>query len=141
MIDLLVLWQLLIVPCAVEADIVGIQEPMLLCLGLANTPREREKGLMWRKRLDWIEGMLFEFPDDGAHSFWMKNTLIPLDMLFISSDHRVVGLVRSAEPGNLRPVGGEFISRYVIELKGGFCDKYGVHPGQSVNWAKAATDR
>src|SRR5262245_17335822 len=69
---------------------------------IANTPESQQRGLMWRRELPAGEGMLFIFEgEEEDHSFWMKNTLIPLDMIFIGADLRVVGVVENAEPRTL----------------------------------------
>src|SRR5436305_3637336 len=67
-------------------------------LEVAATPEERERGLMYRTSLAEGRGMLFVFDEDRNHSFWMKNTLIPLDMLFIARDGTVVGIHANATP-------------------------------------------
>ena len=73
--------------------------------------------------------MLFLFEESAPHGFWMKNTLIPLDMIFIGEDGRIVGIVESATPGStaLRDVGAP--SRYVLEVNGGWSAARGVRPG------------
>ncbi|MBX5482523.1 MAG: DUF192 domain-containing protein [Myxococcaceae bacterium] len=96
---------------------------------VAATGPMRQRGLMWREHLDDGKGMLFVFRDDQIHNFWMRNTLIPLDMLFIDKDGQVVGIVRNAEPRTLtsRSVGKP--SRYVLEVPGGWCEKNAIEPG------------
>jgi uncharacterized membrane protein (UPF0127 family) len=92
----------------------------------------RERGLMWRQRLAAGSGMLFAFPTSAEHSFWMKNTLIPLDMIFITRDRRVVGVVANAQPGDLHPMGPEAESEYVLEVPGGWAAAQGIAPGSRV---------
>jgi uncharacterized membrane protein (UPF0127 family) len=94
----------------------------------------RERGLMWRRSLDAGTGMIFVFPQDAEHSFWMKNTLIPLDMIFISADGRIVGIVENAEPQSLDPRDVGQISRYVLEVPGGWSMKNGVRSGSQVDF-------
>ena len=65
---------------------------------VARTPAELQRGLMYRERLDPGRGMLFLFPRPERLTFWMHNTYVPLDMIFIGSDHRVVGVVENATP-------------------------------------------
>ena len=101
---------------------------------LARTDLERARGLMWRERLAPDSGMLFLFEESAPHGFWMKNTLIPLDMIFIGEDGRIVGIVESATPGStaLRDVGAP--SRYVLEVNGGWSAARGVRPGDRVRF-------
>ncbi|HET6921867.1 MAG TPA: DUF192 domain-containing protein, partial [Anaeromyxobacteraceae bacterium] len=70
---------------------------------LAADPAARERGLMFRRELPEGRGMLFVFEEEEEHSFWMKNTLISLDLIFVSGEGRVVGVVSRAEPLSLAP--------------------------------------
>ena len=99
---------------------------------VANTPASTQRGMMWRRELAAGRGMLFVFEGEQDHSFWMKNTLIPLDMIFIGADLRVVGVVENAQPLTLtgRSVGRP--SRYVLEVPGGWAAKAGVREGTRV---------
>lgn len=99
---------------------------------VAHTGPSRERGLMWRTSLAEGRGMLFLFPRQEEHSFWMRNTLIPLDMLFIDRDKKVVGIVERAEPKTLvsRAVGAP--SQFVLEVPGGYCEKAGIRAGSAV---------
>lgn len=101
---------------------------------LARTDPERARGLMFRERLDADAGMLFLFDGSEDHGFWMKNTLIPLDMIFIADDGRIAGIVERAEPQTttLRSVGAP--SRYVLEVNGGWCAAHGVRAGDRVRF-------
>jgi uncharacterized protein len=90
------------------------------------------RGMMWRKHLAAGNGMLFVFRNDAEHSFWMKNTLIPLDMLFIDHGGQIVELVQNAEPKSLGPRGGLKPCRYVLEVPGGWTQKVGVVTGGRV---------
>jgi uncharacterized membrane protein (UPF0127 family) len=96
---------------------------------LAMRPEERERGLMFRETLEDGQGMLFAFPSIQVRSFWMKNTRIPLDMLFLDSDKRIVGIVHQAQPGSTKDVGVDEASQYVLEVPGGYCRRHGVRPG------------
>lgn len=99
---------------------------------IAATPDQTQRGLMWRRELPAGKGMLFIFDEEQDHSFWMKNTLIPLDLIYIGADLRVVGVVENAEPRTLtgRSVGRP--SRYVLEVPGGWSAKAGVRAGGKV---------
>jgi uncharacterized protein len=101
-------------------------------LEIANTSASRERGLMYRTSLPEDGGMLFVFPEQSQQSFWMKNTLIPLDMLFIDSDGRIVGIHPDAVPLSEAPISVGKPSTYVLEVNGGWAARHGVHPGDTV---------
>jgi uncharacterized membrane protein (UPF0127 family) len=101
---------------------------------LARTQAEQQQGLMYRPHMDADAGMLFIFNEPAPLTFWMKNTLIPLDMVFIDADRKIVGVVENAEPQTetARRVPG--ISQYVLEINGGLAAKLGVRAGSSVDF-------
>jgi uncharacterized membrane protein (UPF0127 family) len=94
---------------------------------------------MFREKLADDEGMLFVFPASAVQSFWMKNTLIPLDMIFIGEDLTVVGVVERAEPHSLTPRYVPTPSRYVLEVNGGWSAARGVAAGDRVRFEGLAT--
>ena len=96
---------------------------------VAATGDQRQRGLMWRTKLDEGTGMLFIFPTEDVQSFWMRNTLIALDMIFINEAGTVVGIVENAEPQTLvsRSVG--IPGKYVLEVPGGWSAKVGIKAG------------
>jgi len=99
---------------------------------LAITPEEKEHGLMFRRELPQGHGMLFDFGFDQPVAFWMKNTFIPLDMLFIRADGRILRIAENTEPLSERniPSGGPV--RAVLEVIGGTAKKLGIAPGDRV---------
>jgi len=101
---------------------------------LARTDAERSRGLMNRASLPAEAGMLFLFSASDDHAFWMKNTFIPLDMIFIDEGGRIVGVVERAAPGSLalRSIGAP--SRYVLEVNGGWAAAKGVRAGDRVRF-------
>ena len=101
---------------------------------LARTDAERERGLMGRRELGEDAGMLFLFEASEVRAFWMKNTLLPLDMLFIDVGGRVAGLVREAEPLTLSPRSPGVPSRFVLEVRGGWAKRHGVEAGDKVRF-------
>ena len=109
----------------------GISAPV----ELAVTPYQWSKGLMFRESLPEDAGMLFVFPDEKERSFWMKNTYIPLDILFISADKRIVSITKNAVPCAtlICPsyVSGER-AMYVLEVNAGFADAHAIREGDSV---------
>jgi hypothetical protein len=99
---------------------------------IADTDASRERGLMFRKSLAGDAGMLFDFKSEQNVSFWMKNTLIPLDMLFIDKDGYIINLAPNATPlseANI-PSGGPVLG--VLEIRGGRAAELGVEPGDRV---------
>lgn len=99
---------------------------------LATTEAEREKGLMYRKSLPEGQGMLFDFQRDQEVGFWMKNTYIPLDMIFIRSDGRIWRIAENTEPLSERIVPSNGPVRAVLEVIGGTARKLGIAPGDRV---------
>ncbi|MCX7889269.1 MAG: DUF192 domain-containing protein [Rhodobacteraceae bacterium] len=96
---------------------------------IADTPAERSRGLMFRDSLPDGAGMLFVYPAPGEVAFWMKNTLIPLDMIFIGPDGRVNGIRAMAAPGDLTPVPGPPGTQFVLEIGGGVAGRLGLREG------------
>jgi uncharacterized membrane protein (UPF0127 family) len=99
---------------------------------LAMDMASRERGLMFRHHLDPGKGMLFVFPRETVNTFWMKNTLIPLDMVFINKDLDVVGVVHNAKPLDQTPVGPNKPSMYVVEIPAGEARTHGIRAGTKV---------
>jgi hypothetical protein len=99
---------------------------------LADNDAEREKGLMFRKELPEGRGMLFDFHADAPVSFWMENTYIPLDMIFIRGDGSILRIAENTEPLSTKiiPSGGPV--RAVLEVIGGTARKMGIAPGDKV---------
>ncbi|MFT7433947.1 MAG: uncharacterized membrane protein (UPF0127 family) [Alphaproteobacteria bacterium] len=94
----------------------------------------RNLGLMHRHSLAKMGGMLFVWPDKGVRSFWMKNTNIPLDMIFMN-DTNVHGLVKNALPHTLTPRAVKGVSNAVLEVNAGFADRHGITKGWKVMYS------
>jgi len=101
---------------------------------IAATPEKRERGLMYRRELPPDHGMLFIFPAEKVNSFWMKNTPIPLDMIFISSERKIVGIVQETVPFSLDGRSVSAPSQYVLEINGGLSRRYGFKAGDAVRF-------
>jgi uncharacterized membrane protein (UPF0127 family) len=99
---------------------------------VADTFATRERGLMFRKSLAADRGMLFDFETVQPVSFWMKNTLIPLDMVFIGADGRIVSIARNATPMSETPIASAGPVLDVLELKGGRAAEIEAAPGDRV---------
>ena len=122
--------------CASEPRVVlhGAQGDVPVTVELAITPAQQTLGLMYRKELGASAGMLFVFPDSVEHPFWMKNTVLPLDMIFLGDDRKVVGIVKDAVPFTTTPRTVSVASRYVLEVNAGFSEKHGVATGDQATF-------
>ena len=108
--------------------------PASVAVEIASTPAERGRGLMYRDRLDPDAGMLFLMDADRPWPFYMRNTRIPLDMIFITRSMTVAGVVSEAKPctETLRSVASA--SRFVLEVNGGWAAAHGVSVGDAVRF-------
>lgn len=102
---------------------------------IADTPDERSRGLMERRSMPRYSGMLFVYPDEEPVAFWMRNTLIPLDMLFFDGTGTLVHVHENAEPLDETPIPGGQAIRYVLELNGGLSETLGIEPGAELRSA------
>jgi uncharacterized protein len=96
---------------------------------VADDPAERSKGLMFRETLDPAAGMLFVYESPRPAQFWMKNTLIPLDMIFADATGTVSRVHANAVPGDLTPIDGGDGVAFVLEINGGLAKRLGIGPG------------
>jgi uncharacterized membrane protein (UPF0127 family) len=101
---------------------------------LALDEPSQERGLMFRKEVPPGTGMLFVFPAESPHVFWMKNTLVPLDMLFISKARTIAGIIENAEPLTLTPRDPHVPAQSVLELAGGTAFAHGFKVGDAVDF-------
>jgi hypothetical protein len=102
---------------------------------LARTPQQHARGLMYVAELPADRGMLFDYPRPRWVSMWMKNTLIPLDMLFIRADGSIANIAQRTVPGSLAVINSEGKARAVLELNGGTAARLGIRPGDRVRHA------
>jgi uncharacterized protein len=102
---------------------------------LALNDAERSRGLMYREKLGPYDGMLFDFHQEAPVSFWMKNTLIPLDMLFIAGDGTIRHIHANAVPLSTDAIPSQFPVRAVLEINGGSARLLGIKPGDKVKHA------
>ena len=101
---------------------------------LAQTPAEQAKGLMFRTALGPDEAMLFPFDPPKRASFWMRNTVIPLDLLFIAPDGRVTGIAANAKPYDESKLVSDGVVKAVLEIPGGRAKELGLAAGDVVGW-------
>ncbi len=107
--------------------------PITVQVEIADTDATREYGLMNRTSMPLDHGMLFIFDYQTPVSFWMKDTLLPLDMVFLDSNGRIGDIYKNATPLSEDVYTAKSPSKYVIELNGGYCDMYGIKIGDNVS--------
>ena len=98
-------------------------------IDLADTPETRARGLMFVEKMPLSKGMLFVYPRPQKVAFWMKNTLIPLDMIFADETGVVTKVHAKAQPGDLTTIPGEGMVQFVLEINGGLAAQMGIEPG------------
>ncbi len=101
---------------------------------IAAGEEERQEGLMYRKSMSDKQGMLFLFDFPEEQSFWMHNTYIALDIIYISDKFEVVSIQKNAPPQSDKPLPSGKPAQYVLEINGGLSDKLGIKPGTKVAW-------
>lgn len=105
---------------------------------VAETLWEQTRGLMGRKHLGEFEGMLFVFTNEAPRSFWMKNTYIPLDLIFISQEKKIVEIKPNFEPcqeSDCPIYRSQASAKYVLEVNGGFCEKHQIEVGDELDFS------
>jgi hypothetical protein len=115
-----------------ELTIISANGPHRFQVELAKTPAQMTQGLMFRTSLAPDAGMLFDYQQPTAATMWMRNTLIPLDMLFVDTQGRIVNIHERAVPQSLDVIAAAEPVRAVIELNGGTASRLGIEPGDRV---------
>ena len=103
---------------------------------LAENRDEILQGLMYRRSMDDSKGMLFIFPQEEPQSFWMKNTVIPLDIIYVNSKMEIVKIFKNTVPFSEKSLPSEKPATYVVEVIGGYTDKYGIREGDLISFVK-----
>ena len=106
--------------------------PKKFTIELATTELQREQGLMYRTRMAANAGMLFIYPSVQPIAMWMKNTYIPLDMVFIAADGTIQNIQERAVPQSLATVASTGLAKAALELNGGVVEQLGIKPGDKV---------
>ncbi len=109
--------------------------PAIFHVEIAADQASQEKGLMYRRHMAPDAGMLFDFHEPSYVTFWMKNTLLPLDMIFIRADGTIASIAAGAEPESLKLIKSPEAVRAVLEINGGRAAALGIEPGQQVKAA------
>jgi uncharacterized protein len=115
-----------------ELTILTAGGPRKFTIELALSGPQMEQGLMFRRSLAPDAGMLFDFQTPTNVTMWMKNTLIPLDMLFLDGTGQVIDIHERAVPQSLDMISAKAPARYVIEVNGGTAERLGIKPGDRV---------
>jgi len=103
---------------------------------IAEKPEEREQGLMYRKSMDEFNGMLFIFEKSEPQNFWMKNTIIPLDIIYINENKEIVTIQENTVPYSEEAIPSYKNSMYVVEVNAGFCGKFRIKEKDVISFNK-----
>jgi len=110
------------------------KESTQIDIEVANNDFETQQGLMFRQSMTDTQGMLFIFENMEPRSFWMKNTYLSLDIIFVDNQRRVVSIQKNAAPLSERSLPSESPAQYVLEMNGGWSDRYGLKKGDQLDW-------
>ena len=103
---------------------------------LAETDPKRELGLMYRDKLAENQGMLFIFDDEATRSFWMKNTVLPLDMIFVNARDEIVTIHKNTTPYSEQSYVSTKPAKYVVEVNAGYTDRHTITVGDRISWTR-----
>ncbi|MEL6356696.1 MAG: DUF192 domain-containing protein, partial [Bacteroidota bacterium] len=107
-----------------------------LDIEFAENREDITQGLMYRASMAEDQGMLFLMPTTEIQSFWMLNTYIPLDIIFIGDDHKIINAAQNTPPKSINSVSSTAPARYVLEVNAGSFQKWGLQAGDSVLWKR-----
>ncbi len=108
----------------------------LIQIEIADNVQKRTQGLMWREAMPEDDGMLFVFDTEEPLTFWMKNTYISLDMIFADKSGNIVSIYPDATPFSEAPIPSGAPAKYVVEVNGGFCAKYGISVKDKIEYER-----
>jgi len=103
---------------------------------IAETDETRHLGLMYREGMGEDQGMLFIFPDEEIQGFYMKNTIMPLDIIFINSKKQIIKIHKNTTPFSEKTLPSVKPSIYVVEVQAGYTDKFGIKEGYYIDWRR-----
>jgi hypothetical protein len=106
-----------------------------ITIEIADTPEARIRGLMERWSLPDLHGMLFIFDSPEVQGFWMHNTPLSLDMIFVDENRRVLNIAESTTPMSKQTYASRGPAKYVVEVKAGFAKRHGIAEGMTIQWA------
>lgn len=99
---------------------------------VADDELEIQRGLMWRREMEDNQGMLFLMEVAEPQSFWMLNTYLPLDIIFVDENRRILNIAENTRPESLDPIRSTGDALYVVEVLAGFSERYGLQPGDEI---------
>ncbi len=103
---------------------------------IAEDEASRQRGLMYRRQMTLNQGMLFLFSRPDRLKFWMANTPIPLDIMFVGADSQVVNIAKRTKPLSQENVYSDGLAQYVVEMRGGFSDRFGIDETTRIRWQR-----
>lgn len=103
---------------------------------IADSGDERERGLMRRRSLGYDRGMLFIFDEVDTSGMWMKNTPLPLDIVFVAPDSQVINIARRTTPFSQKTIKPTAPKKFVVEVRAGFADRFGLNNNARVRWTR-----
>lgn len=103
-------------------------------LEIADSEYARQLGLMFRDKMNENEGMLFIFPREDYLSFWMRNTLLPLDIIFVNKQKEIVTIHSYTTPFSEQSYPADTLAQYVVEVNAGFTGKFNIKEGDKIEW-------
>ena len=111
-----------------------------ITIDVADTDAERKRGLMRQRSLGYDRGMLFIFETVDRGSMWMRNTPLPLDIVFVAPDSQVINIARRTTPFSEKQITPEAPRKYVVEVRAGFADRFGLTDSTRVRWTRSAAE-
>ncbi len=103
---------------------------------IADTDEARRRGLMFRQTMGYDRGMLFIFEEVSRRGFWMKNTPLPLDIMFVDEDSTIINIARRTTPLSEENIQPERPRLFVVEVRAGFSAMHGIEPGMKIKWTR-----
>lgn len=108
----------------------------LVDLEIADNEQERTQGMMYRSSMSYDRAMLFIMQYEREQSFWMRNTKMSLDIMYVTSDLEIVTIYKHTQPYSESPIPSFKKAKYVVETAAGFCDKFGIKEGNFIEYAR-----
>ncbi len=103
---------------------------------IADDEQQRQTGLMFRDKMGENQGMLFIFDREAPQAFWMHNTVLPLDIIYVNSKMEIVHIAKNAKPYSEKSLPSIKPAQYVVEVNAGYCDKIGIKEGDKIVWRR-----